>query len=121
MIPAGPEEFEAACQACSRRTGSPILGSGDDDILGTAWVWASLLAQNGGSPVDDDGMPSVDTPEALEALNTFLRLREEGCIGTGELGSHPRGLHQRRGGQRHRRHLDRSTSGTRRWPTRTPP
>ena len=85
MIPTGLAEFEAACQAVLEATGSPILGSGDDDILGTAWVWASLLAQNGGSAVDDDGMPSVDTPEALEALNTFLKLRDDGCIGTGEL------------------------------------
>ena len=87
MIPAGPDEFEAACQAVLEATGGPILGGGEDDVLGTAWVWASLLAQNGGSPVDESGMPSVDTPEALEALNTFIRLREEGCIGSGELGA----------------------------------
>jgi multiple sugar transport system substrate-binding protein len=84
-IPTGLAEFEAACKAVLEATGSPIIGSGDDDILGTAWVWASLLAQNGGSAVGDDGMPTVDTPEALEALNTFLKLRADGCIGTGEL------------------------------------
>jgi multiple sugar transport system substrate-binding protein len=87
MIPAGPEEFAAACQAVLEATGSPILGSGDDDVLGTAWVWASLLAQAGGSPVDAEGKPNVDTPESLEALNTILQLREDGCIGSGELGA----------------------------------
>jgi multiple sugar transport system substrate-binding protein len=87
MIPEGPEEFAAACQAVLEATGSPILGSGDDDVLGTAWVWASMLAQNGGSPVDENGMPNVDTPESLEALNTILQLREDGCIGSGELGA----------------------------------
>jgi multiple sugar transport system substrate-binding protein len=87
MIPAGPEEFAAACQAVLEATGSPILGSGDDDILGTAWLWASVLAQGGGSPVDENGMPNVNTPEALEALNTILQLREDGCIGTGEIGA----------------------------------
>lgn len=87
MIPAGPEEFAAACQAVLEATGSPILGSGDDDVLGTAWLWASLLAQGGGSPVDENGMPTVNTPEALGALNTILSLREDGCIGSGELGA----------------------------------
>jgi len=84
-IPVGLEEFKAACKAVLDATGSPILGSGDDDVLGTAWVWASLLAQNGGSPVDADGMPNVSTPEALAALNTFLQLRADGCIGSGEI------------------------------------
>jgi multiple sugar transport system substrate-binding protein len=87
MIPAGPEEFAAACAAVLEATGSPILGGGEDDVLGTAWVWASLLAQNGGSPVDEGGLPNVNTPEALAALETFLQLREDGCIGTGELGA----------------------------------
>jgi multiple sugar transport system substrate-binding protein len=87
MIPAGPEEFAAACQAVLEATGSPILGSGDDDVLGTAWLWASVLAQGGGSPVDENGMPNVNTPEALEALNTILSLREQGCISSGELGA----------------------------------
>jgi multiple sugar transport system substrate-binding protein len=87
MIPEGPEEFAAVCQAILEATGSPILGSGDDDVLGTAWVWASMLAQAGGSPVDENGMPNVNTPESLEALNTILQLREDGCIGTGELGA----------------------------------
>jgi multiple sugar transport system substrate-binding protein len=87
MIPEGAEEFAAACQAVLEATGTPILGSGDDDVLGTAWVWASMLAQNGGSPVDENGMPTVDTPESLEALNTILQLREDGCIGTGEYGA----------------------------------
>jgi multiple sugar transport system substrate-binding protein len=87
IIPAGPEAFAAACQAVLESTGSPILGAGDDDVLGTAWVWATLLAQNGGSAVDENGMPDVNTPEALDALNAFLRLRAEGCFGSGELGA----------------------------------
>jgi multiple sugar transport system substrate-binding protein len=86
-IPAGPEEFAAACAAVLEATGSPILGAGDDDVLGTVWVWATLLAQNGGSPIDENGLPSVNGPEGLAALETFLRLREDGCIGSGELGA----------------------------------
>jgi multiple sugar transport system substrate-binding protein len=87
MIPAGPEEFAAACQKVLETTDQPIIGSGDDDILGTAWLWASVLAQGGGSTVDENGMPNVNTPEALEALNTILGLRGDGCIGTGEQGA----------------------------------
>jgi multiple sugar transport system substrate-binding protein len=87
IIPAGPEEFAAACAAVLEATGSPIVGAGDDDVLGTAWVWATLLAQNGGSPVDEIGMPNVNSPEGLAALETFLKLREDGCIGSGELGA----------------------------------
>ena len=62
MIPAGPEEFAAACQAVLEATGAPILGSGDDDVLGTAWLWASVLAQNGGSPVDDERQAHREHP-----------------------------------------------------------
>jgi multiple sugar transport system substrate-binding protein len=87
IIPAGPEEFAAACAAVLEATGSPILGAGDDDVLGTAWVWASLLAQSGGSPVDAEGLPSVDSPEGMAALETFLQLREDGCLAGGELGA----------------------------------
>jgi multiple sugar transport system substrate-binding protein len=85
MIPASLAEFEAACQKVKDATGGPLFAVGDDDIVGTAWIWASLYAQLGGSSVDADGMPSVNTPQSLEALNTFLRLRDQGCFQGGEL------------------------------------
>jgi multiple sugar transport system substrate-binding protein len=85
MIPTSLAEFEAACQKVKDATGGPLFGAGDDDIVGTAWVWASFYAQLGGSAVDGDGLPSVNTPASLEALNTFLRLRDEGCFTGGEL------------------------------------
>ena len=84
-------------------------------------MWASLLAQGGGSTVDENGMPNVNTPEALEALNTILRLREDGCIGTGEHGAAHEAFINGELASVTRRDLDRSTSGTHRWPTRTPP
>jgi multiple sugar transport system substrate-binding protein len=87
IIPAGRAEFEAACEAVLEATDSPILGAAEDDVVATAWIWASLLAQGGGSPVDENSMPDVNTPEALDALNTFLELRDKGCIGSGELGA----------------------------------
>ena len=85
MIPTSLGEFEAACQKVKDATGGPLFGAGDDDIVGTAWVWASFYSQLGGSAVDGDGMPNVNTPESLEALNTFLRLRDVGCFTGGEL------------------------------------
>lgn len=86
MIPTSMAEFEAACQKVKAATGGPLFAAGDDDVLGTAWVWASLYAQLGGSAVDAEGMPSVNTPQSVEALQTFLRLRDEGCLLGGELG-----------------------------------
>lgn len=85
MIPTSLGEFETACQKAKDATGGPLFGAGDDDIVGTAWVWASLYAQLGGSAVGGDGLPSVNTPESLEALNIFLRLRDQGCFTGGEL------------------------------------
>jgi multiple sugar transport system substrate-binding protein len=40
----------------------------------------------GGSAVDDEGMPNVNSQEAIEALNLHVDLRDMGCIGSGELG-----------------------------------
>lgn len=85
-IPVGLAEFEAACQQVLDATGSPILGSAEDDIVGTAWIWYQLVDQFGGSAVDENGMPYVNSPEGIEALNTQISLREQGCIGSGELG-----------------------------------
>ena len=84
-IPTNLSQVEAACQKMQATNGGPLFGAGDDDVLGTAWVWASLYAQLGGSAVDGDGLPSVNTAESLDALNTFLRLRDEGCFTGGEL------------------------------------
>ena len=85
-IPVGRAEFEAACQQVLDATGAPILGSAEDDIIGTAWIWYQLLDQLGGSAMDENGMPLVNSPLAIEALETQVSLREMGCIGSGELG-----------------------------------
>ena len=85
MLPSSLSDFEAACQKIKAAGGGPILGAGDDDVVGTGWVWASLYAQFGGKAFDDKGMPSVDTPEALTALQTMLKLRSEGCFTGGQL------------------------------------
>lgn len=38
------------------------------------WVLADLIAQNGGEILDANGQPRVDSPEAIEALDFFVRL-----------------------------------------------
>jgi multiple sugar transport system substrate-binding protein len=86
VLPTSLSEFEAACEKAKAAGVGPILGAGDDDIVGTGWVWASLYAQFGGKAFDDQGMPSVDTPEALTALQTMLKLRNDGCFTGGQLG-----------------------------------
>ena len=85
MLPTSLSEFEAACQKIKAAGGGPILGSGDDDVIGTGWLWASLYAQFGGKAFDDKGMPSVDTPESLTALQTMLKLRSDGCYSGGQI------------------------------------
>jgi multiple sugar transport system substrate-binding protein len=85
-LPNGLEEFEAACKQVKEKTGSAIFGAGDDDVVGTVWLWYSILAQMGGNVVDQDGMPSVNTTEAIDALKLQLRLHSDGCIGSGEIG-----------------------------------
>ncbi|MEO7221267.1 MAG: extracellular solute-binding protein, partial [Devosia sp.] len=85
MLPSSLSEFEAACQKIKAAGGGAILGGGDDDGISTGWVWASLYAQFGGKAFDDNGMPSVDTPAALTALQTMLKLRSDGCFSGGQL------------------------------------
>ncbi len=85
MLPVGLDQFESACQKIKAAGGGAIMGAGDDDIVGTGWGFASLYAQFGGKNVDDKGMPNLDTPEALQALNTEIKLRNEGCITGGSL------------------------------------
>ena len=85
MLPTSLADFEAACQKIKAAGGGPILGAGDDDDVGTGYVWASLYAQFGGKAFDDKGKPTVDTPQALKALQTMLKLRSEGCFTGGQL------------------------------------
>lgn len=94
IIPVGLEEFEAACANLLETTNSPIFGGGDDDIIGTEVIWFSIYSQMGGSIVDSEGLPTVNTPLAVEALELQVRLREMGCFATGELGNTYQGFNQ---------------------------
>lgn len=93
-LPVGLEAFQAACQQFLDATGSPIFGGGDDDIVGTEVIWFSIYSQLGGSIADENGMPSVNTPLAIEALEIQRSLREQGCFSSGELGKTYEGFNQ---------------------------
>ena len=84
MLPTSLSAFEDACKKIQAAGGGAILGAGDDDVLGTGWLWAGLYAQFGGKAFDANGMPSVDTPESLTALQTMLKLRSDGCFTGGQ-------------------------------------
>lgn len=94
MIPVGVDEFEAACTQILETTDSALFGGGEDDIVGTEVIWFSIYSQMGGSIADENGMPSVNTPTAVAALELQLKLRDAGCFSSGELGKTYEGFNQ---------------------------
>ena len=78
MLPTSPEEFISAAEQIHAATGKPIA-----EMAGQAGTVRSLTAyiyQKGGALADDAGNPTIDTPEALEALNFILDLQELGVV-----------------------------------------
>ena len=78
MLPTSPEEFIAAAEQIHAATGKPIA-----EMAGQAATVRSLTAylyQLGGSLADEAGNPTIDTPEALEALNFILDLQALGIV-----------------------------------------
>ena len=78
MLPASAEEFVAAAHQIHEATGKPIA-----EMAGQAATVRSLTAylyQKGGALADDGGNPTIDTLEALEALNFILELQSLGIV-----------------------------------------
>lgn len=78
MLPTSAEEFVAAAHQIHEATGKPIA-----EMAGQAATVRSLTAylyQKGGALADDGGSPTIDTPEALEALNFILELQSLGIV-----------------------------------------
>ncbi len=78
MLPTSPEDFISAAEKIHAATGKPIA-----EMAGQAGTVRSLTAyiyQKGGALADDAGNPTIDTPEALEALNFILDLQELGVV-----------------------------------------
>lgn len=78
MIPTTAEEFISAAEQIHAATGKPLA-----EMAGQGATLRSLTAfiyQLGGSLADEGGNPTINTPEALEALNFILELQELGTV-----------------------------------------
>ena len=73
--PTNWKEMEAQAKQLTKSNGSQygLLLAGSAKGPGV-WVLADLIAQNGGEILDANGQPKVDSPEAIEALDFFVRL-----------------------------------------------
>jgi multiple sugar transport system substrate-binding protein len=80
MLPTNPEQFMSMAEQVHDITGKPFA-----EMAGQAATVRPLTAfiyQLGGSLSDADGNPTINTPEALEALNYLLQLQESGVVTT---------------------------------------
>ena len=78
MLPTSPEDFISAAEKIHAATGKPIA-----EMAGQAGTVRSLTAyiyQLGGTLADESGKPTIDTAEALEALNFILELQALGVV-----------------------------------------
>ena len=78
MLPTSPEDFISAAEKIHAATGKPIA-----EMAGQAGTVRSLTAyiyQLGGALADESGNPTIDTAEALEALNFILELQALGVV-----------------------------------------
>lgn len=78
MLPTTLEEFMSAAEQVYEVTGKPIA-----EMAGQAATVRPLTAfiyQLGGSLSDEEGNPTINTPEALEALNYILQMQEMGVV-----------------------------------------
>ena len=78
MIPTTLEEFMTAAEQVFDATGKPIAEMPGQ--AGTVRALTAFIYQLGGNLADDEGNPTIDTPEALEALNILLELQESGVV-----------------------------------------
>jgi len=86
MIPVGRDEFMAACEAMLETHNAPLLDVGTDDILGTSFAWFSFHQQFGGTIVNEDGLPNINSEAGIEALQLLIDLIDAGCATRGEIG-----------------------------------
>lgn len=71
-------DFEEAGRKVSQKTGK-FMGTADTSAI---WQCAMFLTMNGQDFTDENGNPTVNSPELAEALGMLQRLKEENIIGT---------------------------------------
>ena len=111
--PATWDELIAAAEALTVRDGDTItrqgLGLINSWAAGVVHPFASLLASNGGALIGEDGMPALNTPEALETFELYENLVSgvqvtDPTMGTADANTHgpvPRQLRGRQHGHDH--------------------
>lgn len=80
VLPANREEFLAAGQQIFEATGKPFADMPGQ--AGTVRPLTAFIYQQGGSLADEEGNVTVNTPEALNALNFLLELQSSGYVTT---------------------------------------
>ena len=107
------DELIAAAEALTVRDGDTITQQGFGLInswaAGVVHPFASLLASNGGELIGEDGMPALDTPQALETFELYENLVSgvqvtDPTMGTADANTHrpvPRQLRRRQHGDDH--------------------
>ncbi|MCA9881765.1 MAG: extracellular solute-binding protein [Anaerolineae bacterium] len=78
MIPTTYEEFMVAGQAVFDATGKPIAEMAGQ--AATVRPFTAFIYQLGGSLADENGNPTVNTPEAVQALTYLIEMQEAGYI-----------------------------------------
>jgi len=68
------EEFEATVDALTSRQSQGVV------FVGDSWLFEMMVLSLGGRLVDDDGVPTLDTPEALQALTLLDELEARGSL-----------------------------------------
>lgn len=71
--PANWKEMESQAKQLTEGSRYGLILAGSAKGPGV-WVLADLIHQNGGEILSADGQPKVDSPEAIEALDFFVRL-----------------------------------------------
>ncbi len=78
MLPSSPEDFVSAAEQIHAATGKPMAEMAGQ--AGTVRPLTAFIYQLGGALADEAGNPTVDTPEALEALNHLLELQSMAAV-----------------------------------------
>ncbi len=87
-VPVGEEALIAAGDAVREALDLPFMDIQTNGLNGTTWPFFALVNQQGGSIVDAEGNPTVNTPEGLRAVEFLASLIGEGyateALGYGE-------------------------------------
>jgi multiple sugar transport system substrate-binding protein len=79
LLPTSPEEFAAHAEQLRERTGAQYFAIDANQFALTVMMYLTLLYQQGGTITDEGGVnPTLDSPEALEALTFMIDMFDRG-------------------------------------------